>query len=69
MKSNKFQEQMYSGSIDRRTFLGSAISVALGTMLLPVVGCASQADATKAQQEPRLWKMLEAPAQPPIGQP
>jgi polygalacturonase len=64
MKTNKLQEQVFSGSIDRRTFLGNAISVALGTALLPMAGCVTEEVADPWQLAEEIRNRIQAPEFP-----
>jgi polygalacturonase len=50
--------------MDRRTFLGNAVAVALGSSLLPVLGCASRSPADPWQYADELRQRIRAPEFP-----
>ena len=64
MKTSHFLKESYAVGIDRRTFLGSAVSVAVGSALFPLAGCVGQSAADPWLQADEIRQRIRAPEFP-----
>jgi len=61
MKTSNLLKDSLEGRVDRRTFLGSAVSIAVGSALFPLTGCVGQSAADPWLQADEIRQRIRAP--------
>jgi polygalacturonase len=64
MKTSNLSEQANGAGIDRRAFIGSALSIAVGSALFPLAGCSNEATADPWLYAEEIRRSIRPPAFP-----